>query len=146
MTMTTIIVAMQDSILTIESSKTGWKTKESLKGTSPQCIAFDPRNSNRAYCGTFGDGLWKTDDGGQTWDSIGKASISSKDVMSVAVSHHLKRRNNGFNTVYVGTEPSAIYRSDSGGESWEKMSALNNLKSSTSWSFPKTLDFSCTLD
>ena len=33
-----------------------------LKGTSPQCIAFDPRNSNRAYCGTFGDGLWKTDD------------------------------------------------------------------------------------
>jgi len=136
MTMTTIIVAMQDSILTLESSKTGWKTQESLKGTSPQCIAFDPRNSNRAYCGTFGDGLWKTDDGGQTWDSIGKASISSKDVMSVAVSHHLKRGNNGFNTVYVGTEPSAIYRSDSGGESWEKMSALNNLKSSTSWSFP----------
>jgi hypothetical protein len=65
--MTTIIVAMQDSLLTLKSSKTGWKSKtqESLKGTSPQCIAFDPGNSNRAYCGTFGDGLWKTDDGGQ---------------------------------------------------------------------------------
>ena len=57
--------------------------------------------------------------------------------MSVAVSQpHLKRENNGFNTVYVGTEPTALYRSDDGGESWEKMSALNNLKSSTSWSFP----------
>jgi hypothetical protein len=55
----------------------------------------------------------------------------------VAVSHHhLKRENNEFNTVYVGTEPSAIYISDDGGESWEKMSALNDLKSSTSWSFP----------
>ena len=135
--MATIIAAMQDSILTLESSKTGWKTQEFLKGTSPQCIAFDPRNSNRAYCGTFGDGLWKTDDGGQTWNRIGKVSISSKDIMSVAVSrHHLKRENNEFNTVYVGTEPTALYRSDDGGESWEKMSALNNLKSSTSWSFP----------
>jgi hypothetical protein len=64
--MTTIIAAMQDSILTLESSKTGWKL-ESLKGSSPQCIAFDPRNSTRVYCGTFGDGLWKTDDSGQTW-------------------------------------------------------------------------------
>ncbi len=138
MMMTTIIAAMQDSLLTVESSKTGWKLHESLKGTSPQCIAFDPSNPIRAYCGTFGDGLWNTDDGGQTWDSIGKISISSKDVMSVSVSHHhlKKRENNGFNTVYVGTEPSAIYISDNGGEFWEKMSTLNNLKSSTSWSFP----------
>ena len=36
----------------------------------------------------------------------------------------------------MGTEPTAFYRSDDGGESWEKMSSLNNLKSSTSWSFP----------
>jgi photosystem II stability/assembly factor-like uncharacterized protein len=55
--------------------------------------------------------------------------------MSVSVSH-LERRNNGFNIVYVGTEPTAFYRSDDGGESWEKMSSINNLKSSTSWSFP----------
>ena len=68
------------------------------------------------------DGLWKTDDGRQTWDSIGKASngISSEDVMSVAVSHHLKKENNEFNTVYVGTEPTALYRSDDRGISWEK--------------------------
>src|SRR5438874_10221222 len=101
MTMTTLIAAMQDSLLTLESStKTGWKTHESLRGTHPQCIAFDPRNSNRAYCGTFGDGLWKTDDGGQTWESIGKAGISSKDVMSVAVSRHLKKISGPLQRVY----------------------------------------------
>ncbi|MFL6316865.1 MAG: WD40/YVTN/BNR-like repeat-containing protein, partial [Nitrososphaeraceae archaeon] len=33
-------------------------------------------------------------------------------------------------------EPSAFYRSDDGGESWDKMSSLNNLSSSSSWSFP----------
>src|SRR5437763_620934 len=95
-------------------------------------------NPNCADGGTVGDGVWKTDDGGQTWNSIGKASISNKDVTSVTVSHHhLKRRGNKeFNTVYVGTEPTALYRSDDGGESWEKTSALNDLNSSTSWSFP----------
>ncbi|MGB8035751.1 MAG: hypothetical protein WCF03_18200 [Nitrososphaeraceae archaeon] len=78
MTMTTLVAAMQDSLLTFESSKTGWKTHESLKGTSLQCIAFDPRSSNRAYCGTFDDGLWKTNDSGQTWDRMlnGKTNSS----------------------------------------------------------------------
>jgi hypothetical protein len=39
------MVAMQDSLLIVEPSKTGWKTRESLKGTS-QCVAFDPSNPN----------------------------------------------------------------------------------------------------
>jgi len=55
--------------------------------------------------------------------------IASKDVTSVSVSR-LET------SVYVGTEPSALYRSDDEGESWQKLGALNNLKSSTSWSFP----------
>ena len=57
--------------------------------------------------------------------------------MSVSV-NSIDRGNakKGFNTVYAGTEPTAFYRSDDGGESWDKMSSLNNLKSSSSWSFP----------
>lgn len=38
--------------------------------------------------------------------------------------------------MYVGTEPSALYVSNDGAESWEKMNALNDLSSSTLWSFP----------
>jgi photosystem II stability/assembly factor-like uncharacterized protein len=79
---------------------------------------------------TFGDGLWKTDDAGHTWNRIGKDQISSNEVMSVSVSR-LKA------CVYVGTEPSALYKStDDGGESWQRMSAFNSLGSSKSWSFP----------
>ena len=42
---------------------------------------------------------WKTDDGGQTWDSMGKDTISSSDVVSVSVSI-LEAGNGkkGFNT------------------------------------------------
>jgi photosystem II stability/assembly factor-like uncharacterized protein len=136
------MIAMEDSVIMIESSKTGWKkVRESLRGIHPQCVTFDPNNPNHAYCGTLGGGLWKTDDSGQSWDSIGKDTMSSSDVMSVSVSSPErggggKNDNNGFNTVYAGTEPSAFYRSDDEGETWNRMNSLNDLKSSSSWSFP----------
>jgi hypothetical protein len=127
--MTTILAAMQESLLLIESSKSGWKTYEPLKGIHPQCISFDHMNTNCAYCGTFGDGLWKTDDRGHSWKRIGEHNISSANVTSVSVSR--------LETImFAGTEPSAIYKSIDRGESWEKIKALNELKSSSSWSFP----------
>jgi hypothetical protein len=44
--------------------------------------------------------------------------------------------NDGFSKIYVGTEPSALYSSSNGGESWEKMSDMNTVRSSKSWYFP----------
>jgi photosystem II stability/assembly factor-like uncharacterized protein len=133
--MTTLLAGMQNSVLVLESTKTGWKTQENLKGTHPQAIAFDHKNPNRAYCGTFGEGLWKTDNSGQIWENIGKNQISNSNITSVSVSS-LNKEHNRFSKVYVGTEPSEIYVSSDGGQSWEIMSELNKLKSSKSWSFP----------
>jgi photosystem II stability/assembly factor-like uncharacterized protein len=132
---TTILAGMQDSLLVLKSSKDGWKVHESLMGTQPQSIAFDPNNPGTAYCGTFGGGIWKTADGGQNWDKIGMDFISSPNVTSVSVSS-LERGVEGSNVVYAGTEPSEFYRSDDGGHSWERMISLNDLSSSESWSFP----------
>jgi photosystem II stability/assembly factor-like uncharacterized protein len=131
--MTIIMVGIQNSILVLESSS-GFKIHESLKGTNPQSIAFDPLNPYSAYCGTFGNGLWKTNDGGQTWNNIGRDIILSPYVMSVAVSS--VSSGNRSSKVYVGTEPSALYISNDGGDSWERMKALNKLPSSRTWSFP----------
>jgi photosystem II stability/assembly factor-like uncharacterized protein len=133
--MTTILAGMQNSLLVLRSSKAGWKAHESLMGTHPESIAFDPVNPSTAYCGTFGGGIWKTADGGQNWDKIGKDFISSTNVTSVSVSP-LERGTEGSNVVYAGTEPSEFYRSNDGGHSWERMISLNNLSSSQSWSFP----------
>jgi hypothetical protein len=42
MTMTTLVAAMQDSLLILEYSNDGWKkTRKLSKGISPQYIAFD---------------------------------------------------------------------------------------------------------
>src|ERR671918_444156 len=134
--MTTILAGIQDSLLVLRSSKTGWKAHESLMGTHPESIAFDPINPSTAYCGTFGMGIWKTEDGGQDWDKIGKDFISSPNVTSVSVSPLERGIEEGFNVVYAGTEPSEFYRSNDGGHSWERMISLNDLSSSQSWSFP----------
>ena len=67
-------------------SSNRYQIHEYLKGTNPQSVVFDPNNPNGAYCGTFGNGLWKTNDDGQTWNSIGKDIIASPYVMSVSVS------------------------------------------------------------
>jgi photosystem II stability/assembly factor-like uncharacterized protein len=127
------MIGMQ-AVLILESTNNGWKGHESLKGTNPQSVVFDPINLDRAYCGTFGNGLWKTDDGGKTWSNIGKDVISNPYIMSVAVSS--LNSGNKFNKVYAGTDPSALYISNDGGDSWERMEALNELPSSKSWSFP----------
>jgi photosystem II stability/assembly factor-like uncharacterized protein len=127
------MIGMQP-VLILESTNNGWKGHESLKETNPQSVVFDPLNLDRAYCGTFGNGLWKTDDGGKTWSNIGKDVISNPYIMSVAVSS--LNSGNKFNKVYAGTDPSALYISNDGGDSWERMEALNELPSSKSWSFP----------
>lgn len=134
--MTKLLAAMQNSILEIEFSKSGWKIREHLKACQPQSIAIDYRNPSRAYCGTFNDGLWKTDDGGQSWDKIDKFNeFQISMVTSVSVSP-LNEGNGRYNKVYVGTEPSTLFKSNDGGESWEKLSSLSKLPSSASWSFP----------
>ena len=101
---------MQNSLLVIEPSNK-LKVHRHLKYTEPQSVVFDPNNPSRAYCGTFGNGLWKTDDGGLTWTIIGKDAISSPYIMSLSVSLN---HGNKFGKVYVGTEPSALYISNDG--------------------------------
>jgi photosystem II stability/assembly factor-like uncharacterized protein len=42
--------------------------------------------------------------------------------------------------VYAGTEPSSVFRSTDGGESWEELEGLARLPSAPTWSFPPRPD------
>src|ERR671928_151583 len=41
-----------------------------LEGSAAECVAVDPNDSNRAYVGTFHDGVYVTDDGGTSWRRV----------------------------------------------------------------------------
>ena len=101
--------------------------------TWPHCIAADPRRPERMYCGTFGGGLYRSDDAGETWQSVGPG-ITEDKVISVAVSPH--EFNQGYGVVWAGTEPSRLFRSEDGGDSWRECVALQNLPSKPNWYFP----------
>ena len=136
---------MENSLLVLDSTKDGWKVHEHFKHSNPSCIAcgmvvaFDPNNSERAYCSTFDNGLWKSDDYGLTWEKT-SLNVPGFNIMSLAVSHHTEKGEGkeGFSKLFVGMEPSMIYTSiDGGGEhKWVKIDKFNKLPSSSSWSFP----------
>jgi photosystem II stability/assembly factor-like uncharacterized protein len=126
-----------------------WRVDLQLTGRPAQCVAADPLHPERVYCGTFGAGLWRSDDAGATWrpagvnggtdggtdgGTNGGGGIPYAEVMSVAVSR--LERSGGEAVVWVGTEPSALFRSEDGGETWGECDALRRLPSAPTWSFP----------
>ena len=125
--MTRIYVATGDALAVIGRLDGGWSAALALVGKQTYCLAADPRRPERVYCGTFGQGLWRSEDAGQSWRPAGPG-IESEAVTAVAVGAD--------GLVWAGTEPSMLYRSEDGGERWQKRPALADLPSASTWSFP----------
>lgn len=131
--MTKLYIALEQALAIVNQHGTTWKTEVQLAGQSTQCVAVDPFHPEYVYCGTFGQGLWRSKDAGLSWKRVGEGIIQEQ-VTSVAVSKTERRGNTG--VVYAGTEPSALYRSEDGGESWRELETLRQLPSAPTWSFP----------
>jgi photosystem II stability/assembly factor-like uncharacterized protein len=122
-----IFAAMDEALAIFEYSSGKWHVREELQGTDPHVVALHPSRPNRLFCGTFGKGLWVSEDNGGSWKKNGRELIASAVITSLAADPK---------SIYVGTEPSRLYRSDDGGETWNHLSELESLPSSNSWSFP----------
>lgn len=131
--MTRLYVAIDKALAVVNQSSSEWVCELKLRGSEPQCLAVDPLHPKYVYCGTFDAGVWRSADAGNSWEHVGEG-ISHEKVMSVAVS--ATERTNGAGVIYVGTEPSAIFRSEDGGNTWRELTALGELPSAPTWSFP----------
>ncbi len=98
-----------------------------LKKRGARCLAVDPEDPDTMYAGTSDEGLFKTSDGGRSWELI--SGVTHSRVTSVAVSPVDR-------ALYAGTEPSSLFVSRDGGGSWRELEGLKNLPSSSTWSFP----------
>jgi photosystem II stability/assembly factor-like uncharacterized protein len=123
------------------SSGNVWKTTnkgitfkpvfENYGSYSTGCITMDPNNHNVVWLGTgennhqralgYGDGVYKTTDGGKTWKNMGLEE--SRQIGKIVVDP----RNS--NVVYVAAEGSAwgpggdrgLYKTTDGGKTWNKV-------------------------
>ena len=100
-----------------------------LRRDDVACLDADPDAPDRVFCGTFGDGLHRSLDAGDTWARVGEATLPAS-VTSVTVSPHDP------DVVYAGTEPSGVYRSTDGGATWTERPGVRDLPSAGEWSFP----------
>ncbi len=128
-----LYIATNESLVIAHQHDGEWAVDPQLTGMATQCVAVDPQKPAEVYCGTFGQGLWRSNDAGRTWENVA-ANIIHEQVMSVTISP--LERSNGRSAVYVGTEPSAIFRSADGGATWRDLATLRQLPSAPTWSFP----------
>jgi hypothetical protein len=135
--MTSIYVATPQGLLVLRGRPPEWQTSRQLDGLPAQCLAADPLRLNHVYCGAFGRGLWVSDDAGDSWRPVGEG-IRSPQLMAIAVSATERVGGPGGErgVVYAGTEPSALYRSEDGGATWQELAGMVALPSAPTWSFP----------
>jgi photosystem II stability/assembly factor-like uncharacterized protein len=109
---------------------TSWSTIFDNEGSySIGCITIDPNNSSTIWVGTgenvggrhvgYGDGVYKSIDGGKSWKNMGLAD--SQHIGNIVVDP------NDSNTVYVASQgplwsgggDRGLYKTTDGGENWE---------------------------
>src|ERR1051325_747988 len=93
------------------------------------CIAFDPSNSNIIWVGAACGGLWKSTDGGQTWNVSGTDLLSSLSISDIAIDptnfqimYLMTGDKYGINSLYFtkGHYSAGVLKSTDGGLTWNQ--------------------------
>lgn len=81
------------------------------------CIDVDDNNQNLIYVGSPTGGLWKTIDGGNTWQVL-TDSFPVMDIWSVEIDP------TNSNIVYMGTSGGGILKTTDGGQTWNQTGSI----------------------
>jgi len=121
-----LYAATGDGIVRLDEVGEAWTVEMALSESGTQCLSVDPADPDTVFVGLRDGGVRRSVDGGRTWADC---KLPEPAVFSLAVSA-------ADGTVYAGTEPSRLFRSDDRGESWAALDALLELPSQPRWSFP----------
>ncbi|WP_322903866.1 glycosyl hydrolase [Paenibacillus campi] len=142
--MTKLFLAFDRELLIAEQREQHWHVSSHFKGAHPVSLAADPHNQHTVYCATFDRGLWKTVDGGHSWEAIdvspsfgdfteakdyARATYTTLNV--AAPSAHGQPA-----IIYAGTEPSSIVYCADGSDSFVMLTDFAHAPSKANWFFP----------
>jgi photosystem II stability/assembly factor-like uncharacterized protein len=92
----------------------GWEMTNGPFSGMVYSLAVDPNNSQRVFAALEEGGLFRSDNGGQSWTHI-EESLTNVSISAVAVAGDGQ-------AVYVGTGSDGVYKSLNGGQTWTQVS------------------------
>lgn len=91
-----------------------------LKGKGIRTLVQDPRRAGIFWAGTEDHGVYRSGDGGKSWQAF---NHGTPFITVYAIAVHPEHSD----TVYIGTHEGGVYRSDDGGRSWrQKIAGLRH--------------------
>jgi hypothetical protein len=95
----------------------GWQeVGEGIPKEPCRALAGSPTRPERVFVGVEHDGIYGTEDAGESWTPLFK-----DDVWSIAVDPTDER------VIYAGTAPVHLFRSEDAGSTWKELTALQEL-------------------
>ena len=128
---TRLLVATIDGIAALERDGAGgaWRRgATALGGLHISSILVEPARGG-IFAGVHGSGLYRSLDGGATWE-LRTDGLTDTHVFTVAAVERA-----GEVVLYAGTEPVHLFRSTDYGESWEELPSLPAMRQDC-WTFP----------
>ena len=104
-----------------------WSVEVALSDQGVRCLAADPLNAGVIYAGTQRNGVWRSNDRGQTWQFSG---MDGQIVTSLAVNPH------DSNIIYAGTKPALLFASHDGGTTWAELDGFRRIPNRWWWTSP----------
>lgn len=131
---TRILVGTLEGVATLRRDGPGasWALADrSLADRHVGSLVVEPV-SGKLFAGAHADGgLWVSDDGeGANWRPLANG-LDRPHIYSLAA-----RRAGGRTTLFLGTSPAALYRSDDLGESWAEVTSIRDVPDTDKWTFP----------
>jgi len=92
-------------------------------------VLIDKDDRRRLFAGTTKGGMFRSVDGGASWQEINKG-ITYKEIWSI-----VQRPDTG--EILVGTGPVSVFASSNYGDSWDDREGIRTLRESEEWTFPQ---------
>ena len=111
----TLLVATERGIFRRAAGDSLWHPT-SLTGKDIRVLTRHPSRPGVYLAGTEDDGVWRSTDGGVTWNAT-HAGLHHPTVYAIAFAPGSR------GTIYLGTHGGGVYRSDDDGETWKQKSS-----------------------